>query len=186
MLFGSYQGVPSGCSLWDWRVYPRYVEDFELDAIKAEGKQSLSYNSAQGPVVPQCFILDLNMNRGDPVNLIMFPTADPTNTVHNEYLTLQAEKGIVKYLCTPTQPNRIYQIKSVTRNANGYWTTLELIDVGESGNPTGMSVSPEMLYDSSNAEFWEYSFKKVVLGLTVLPVGFKSSAWLSNIYPSTI
>jgi hypothetical protein len=183
MLFGNNSGG-NGFTLWDWRVYPRFVNDAELDTIKTAGKNKIGYMSANGLIIPRYFLLDVYMNRGIPTDLVIHPTSDPENRIHNESFTAQAEQKQITYICVPSQPDRIYKIKEVSRRVEGYWTYLTLVDVDENGQETQLPISTEMLFNSENTDFWQYSFQKVVLGLTTLPLNFKNKSWLSSIYPT--
>lgn len=182
MLFGN---GPSGFTMWDWRVYNRFVTDDELNAIKDHGKTKLSYKSIGGTRVPQYFTLNTHMNR-DFQDMIIHPVKDDFFALGNEYFTRQVEKGEVKYICVPSEKDRIYKIRKLQRNVYGYWTFLSLVDIDINGNPTNRSISPNMLYNSHNSDRWQHSFVKMVIGLKELPINFTSKTWLSEIYPNDV
>ena len=182
MLFGSGN---CGFSIWNWRLYSRYLTDVELNSLKDSGKTQLSYLSGSGQIIPKYYLIDAHMDSNDSENFIIFPAPQfVNNSIHNEQFTRDMEQGVVNYICTAVEPDRIYKLVSVQRNVYGYWTYISLADVDEKGVPTGKPVSQAMLYDIDTPNGYGYTYKKLVIGLSALPINFKTTRWLSPIYPT--
>lgn len=188
MMFGGGTGNDGGggFSMWDWRVYNKFVTDSELNDIKDKGKTKICYKSMGNSRVPQYFLLNTHMNKDVVSDLIIHPEKTTWNSLGNEYFTQQIEKGNIKYLCVPYERDRIYKITKITKNVHNYWTFITLSDIDVKGNSTNRSISANMLYNPNNNNKSQQSFQKIVIGLKELPNDFTNGTWLSEIYPSDV